>query len=119
MAALRPLAAQEKLAVAEPSPAADQNAFAVTTTFAQEHGLKTLSEFGQKCAGLASVLGGPPECPRRPQCQVGLEETYDARFGRFVALDAGGPQTKTALRTGRITLGLVLSSDAVLSVVKD
>ncbi len=95
-----------------PSQAQDQNAFAVTTAFADEHGVATLSELAEACGGI--VLGGPPECPERPFCQPGLEETYGLDVAEFVSLDAGGPLTKTALQQGQIALGLVFSSDAVL-----
>ncbi|MDD9207180.1 glycine/betaine ABC transporter substrate-binding protein, partial [Georgenia sp. 10Sc9-8] len=33
----------------------------------------------------------------------------------FVALDAGGPLTKQALRGGEITVGMVFSSDPALA----
>ncbi|MGH3655350.1 MAG: glycine betaine ABC transporter substrate-binding protein [Micromonosporaceae bacterium] len=97
------------------SAAADQNAFAVTKAFADEHGVKTLTEFAEKCSGKATVLGGPPECPKRPFCQPGLKETYELEAGSFKSLDAGGKLTKDALRNGDITIGLVFSSDAQLS----
>ena len=38
-----------------------------------------------------------------------------AHGGRFTGLDSAGPQTKTALTSGTITIGLVLSSDAALA----
>jgi osmoprotectant transport system substrate-binding protein len=96
-----------------PAQAQDQNAFAVTTAFAEEHDVTTLSDLAATCGGL--VLGGPPECPERPFCQPGLEETYGLDVGEFVSLDAGGPLTKTALQQGRIAIGLVFSSDAALA----
>ncbi len=96
-----------------PAEAQDQNAFAVTTAFAEEHDLTTLSDLASACGDL--VLGGPPECPERPFCQPGLEETYGLDVGEFVSLDAGGPLTKTALQQGRIAVGLVFSSDAALA----
>ncbi|WP_213453911.1 glycine betaine ABC transporter substrate-binding protein [Rhizomonospora bruguierae] len=99
----------------EPSQAQDQNAFAVTTAFADKYGLKTLSDLARKCSGQATVLGGPAECPQRPKCQKGLVETYDFKAGSFSSLDAGGPQTKNALKTGTISVGLVLSSDGALA----
>lgn len=101
------------LAFGEPSPAQDQNAFAVTKAFAEEHGVTTLSELAEMCGGL--VLGGPPECTERPFCQPGLEDTYGLDFAEFRSLDAGGPLTKSALQNGEITLGLVFSSDGALS----
>jgi osmoprotectant transport system substrate-binding protein len=101
------------LTFGEPSPAQDQNAFAVTKSFAEEHGVTTLSELAETCGGL--VLGGPPECTERPFCQPGLEGTYGLTFAEFRSLDAGGPLTKAALQNGEITLGLVFSSDGALS----
>lgn len=115
MAALRGLGAKSNLTFGTPSPAADQNAFAVTKAFADRYGVATLSDLARKCSGSATKLGGPPECPQRPFCQPGLEQTYGLKFGPFVSLDAGGPQTKTALKTGQISVGLVLSSDGALA----
>jgi osmoprotectant transport system substrate-binding protein len=89
-------------------------AFAVTKPVADKYGLKTLSDFAAKCSGKASVLAGPPECPQRAYCQPGLQSKYGISFGSFFQADAGGPQSKTALKTGKATLGLVLSSDSSL-----
>jgi osmoprotectant transport system substrate-binding protein len=111
--ALTALGENAGLVFGEPSAAADQNAFAVTVAFAEEHGVSTLSELAATCGGL--VLGGPPECPERPFCQPGLEETYGLDITEFTSLDAGGPLTKAALRQGEITLGLVFSSDAAFA----
>jgi osmoprotectant transport system substrate-binding protein len=115
IAALKPLADEAGLVVGTPSAASDQNAFAVTKPVADQYGLKTLSDFAAKCSGPASKLAGPPECPERPFCQPGLQSTYNITFGEFVQADAGGPQTKTALRSGTATLGLVFSSDSSLT----
>jgi glycine betaine/choline ABC-type transport system substrate-binding protein len=52
------------------------------------------------------VLGGPPECPERPFCLPGLEETY--------ALDVGGPLTVKAIESGRIDVGLLFSTSSVI-----
>jgi len=112
VAALTPLAAQYNLVPGKASPASDQNAFAVTKPVADKYSLKTLSDFAAKCAGPASILAGPAECPARPFCQPGLQSTYKMSFGPFFQADAGGPQTKTALKTGKATLGLVFSSAA-------
>ena len=101
------------LVFGQPSDAADQNAYAVTTAFAEEHGVSTLSELADACGEL--ILGGPVECPDRPFCQPGLEQTYGLKFSEFVSLDAGGPLTKQALTAGDIALGMVFSSDAALA----
>jgi len=113
--ALTDLAGKVGLKVGKASKAADQNAFAVTKALADKYSLKTLSDFASKCSGAATVLGGPPECPQRPFCQPGLETTYNLKVGKFSSLDAGGPQTKNALTTGSISIGLVFSSDGALA----
>ncbi|MBN1091428.1 glycine/betaine ABC transporter substrate-binding protein [Blastococcus sp. TML/M2B] len=115
LAALQPLAEANGLVVGEPSEAADQNAFAVTQAFADELGVTTLSELADACGDGSLVLGGPAECPERPFCQPGLEETYGLEFDSFRELDAGGPLTKAALQQGEISIGLVFSSDGALA----
>lgn len=96
----------------EPAAAQDQNAFAVTTAFSDQYGVTSLSELAANCEGIA--LGGPPECPERTFCQIGLEDVYGINVSDFSSLDAGGPLTKTALRQGAIAVGLVFSSDGEL-----
>jgi osmoprotectant transport system substrate-binding protein len=116
MKALTKFGENAGLRFGKPAAAADQNAFAITKALADQHGFKTLSDFAAHCGGKATVLGGPPECPKRPFCQPGLEEKYSLSFGSFKSLDAGGKLTKDALRNGDVTIGLVFSSDAELSL---
>jgi glycine betaine/choline ABC-type transport system substrate-binding protein len=60
------------------------------------------------------VLGGPPECPDRPFCVPGLEETYGIEFESFQPLDVGGPQTVKALTNDRIDVGLLFSTSSAI-----
>ena len=60
-------------------------------------------------------LGGPPECPERPFCLLGLQDTYGLQFAEFVPLDVGGPLTVTALSGGQVDVGLLLTSDPAIS----
>ncbi len=116
LAALQPLAQAAGLAFGEPSEAVDQNAFAVTTAFAEMVGVKTLSELADACSDGSLVLGGPAECPTRPFCQPGLEETYGLKFASFQEYgDTGGPLTKAAIQQGEVSMGLVFSSDGSLA----
>jgi osmoprotectant transport system substrate-binding protein len=115
MEGLKRVADANGIVVGTPSTAQDQNAFAVTGEFAAKYGVRTLSELAAKCSGAATSLGGPPECPQRPACQAGLVKTYNFVAGTFASLDAGGPQTKNALRTGTISVGLVFSSDGEIA----
>jgi osmoprotectant transport system substrate-binding protein len=105
------LAEKVGITVLTPSPAADQNAFAVRGDFARENGLISLSDLAALSSSTGLRLGGPPECPQRPFCQPGLEGTYGMTFAEFVPLDAGGPLTKEALSQGTIDVGLIFSSD--------
>ena len=115
MTNLKALGEKRGLVFGAASAAQDQNAFAVTTAFADKYGVKTLSDLAAKCSGAATVLGGPPECPQRPKCQQGLVDTYSFQAGKFSSLDAGGPLTKTGLKQGRVSVGLVFSSDGALA----
>lgn len=110
---LTALGAGVGLSFGTPAAAQDQNAFAVTTAFAAKYKVTTLSQLASACGGL--VLGGPPECPTRTFCEVGLRSTYGLDITGFTSLDAGGNLTKDALRQGKITLGLIFSSDASLA----
>ncbi|MDQ0374140.1 glycine betaine ABC transporter substrate-binding protein [Cellulomonas humilata] len=111
VAALTPLAEAAGLTVGAASPAQDQNAFAVTSEFAAEHDLTTLSDLAANCGGL--VLAGPAECPERPFCQLGLEDTYGIEFADFQSYDFG--LIGQAVRQGEAAIGLVLSSDGSLA----
>ena len=60
------------------------------------------------------VFGGPPECPQRPFCLLGLQDTYGLRFKEFIPLDAAGPLTIQALVSGQIQIGMLLTSDPAI-----
>ena len=111
--ALEGLAEEQGLVIGAAADAQDQNAFAVTQGFVDAYGVTTLSGLAEACGPI--VLGGPPECPERPFCQPGLEETYGIEVAEFRSLDAGGPLTKTAITTGEVAVGLVFSSDGALA----
>ena len=57
------------------------------------------------------ILGGPPECPQRPFCLLGLMSVYGLKFKDFKPLDVGGPLTVAALEGKQIDVGLILTSD--------
>jgi osmoprotectant transport system substrate-binding protein len=111
---LNDLIESKDLVATLPSDATDQNAFAVTEKFAEDNNLETMSDLSKLNGQL--ILGGPPECPERPFCQPGLEETYGLQFKEFKATDAGGPVTFGALKDGTINLGLVFTSDGSVEV---
>ena len=110
-AAAQSLAENVGITVLTPSPAVDQNAFAVRADFALENSLLTMSDLAALSTTQSLRVGGPPECPQRSFCIPGLESVYGMTIGEFVPLDAGGPLTKEALAQGVIDVGLVFSSD--------
>ncbi len=114
VANLTTLGAGVGLSFGEPSEAQDQNAFAVTKDLADSLGVTTLSELADACGDGSLVLGGPPECPQRPFCQPGLEETYGLSFASVEDIDLGAP-TVEALKQAQVSIGLVLSTDPNLA----
>jgi osmoprotectant transport system substrate-binding protein len=111
--ALTEIGAKHGLVPLEAADATDQNAFAVRKDFAEKWGLTNLSDLTKVDGDL--VLGGPAECPTRPFCKPGLEETYGVTFTGFKSLDAGGPLTRAAIKNGDVQVGLIFSSDPALA----
>jgi osmoprotectant transport system substrate-binding protein len=113
LADLRAKLEPKGLVALQPAPAEDKNAFVVTKETADELKLAKISD-------LANVpdkvtFGGPPECPERPLCLVGLQETYGLTNLEFKPLDVGGPLTVAALENGDIQMGLLFSSDGTIA----
>lgn len=96
------------LTVLTPSPAADQNAFAVTEAFSEENGITTLSELAEFDGPL--TLGGSAECQTYTLCLPGLEQVYGLEL-EFMQTDIGGPLTVSALQGGTVQVNQYLSSD--------
>jgi len=103
----------KKLTVLDPAAATDQNGFVVTKdTAAKYNNLKKIGDLASVASQL--VLGGPPECPQRPFCLLGLKGTYGLTFKDFKPLDAGGPLTVAALEGKQIDVGLLFTSDPTI-----
>jgi osmoprotectant transport system substrate-binding protein len=97
------------LTLLDAAEATDQNGFVVTKDTASSKNLKKISDLASVASTL--VLGGPPECPQRPFCQLGLKNTYGLTFKEFKPLDTGGPLTVAALEGKQIDVGLLFTSD--------
>jgi len=110
--AMQPLAEELGVTILEPAEAADQNGFAVTAAFAEENGLETLTDLGE--LGQPLVLAATEECPERPFCQPGLEETYGLDITSVLPTGFGSPATKQAVQGGEAQLGLVATTDGTL-----
>src|SRR5437899_464063 len=98
----------KQLTVLDFAAATDQNGFVVTKATADSKSLKKISDLAP--VANTFVLGGPPECPQRPFCALGLKSTYGLTFKDFKPLDAGGPLTVAALDGQQIDVGLPFTS---------
>ncbi|MEV5017759.1 ABC transporter substrate-binding protein [Streptomyces sp. NPDC053780] len=112
MRALRGLAAPRGLTVLDPGRAVDQNAFAVSRSYARRHGLKTLGDLGD--SGLEVRLAAGDECVERPYCAPGLRETYGIDITAVDPKGVGTTQAKRAVQNGEDQLVLTTTTDATL-----
>jgi osmoprotectant transport system substrate-binding protein len=109
---LRRVVAARGLVALNPAPAQDANAFVVTRQTARRFGLRALTDLRSVAPQL--TFGGPPECPSRPLCLLGLERRYGLRFKDLVRLDTGGPVTLQALEDGNVDLALLFTTDPAI-----
>jgi osmoprotectant transport system substrate-binding protein len=114
LATLQQALTSKNVTVLDYAPAVDQNGFVVTKATADKYKLAKLSDVAPVASQL--VLGGPPECPNREFCALGLKNKYGITFKDFKALDTGGPITVQALVGGQVDVGLLFTSDATIAV---
>ena len=99
----------KNIAVLDHASAQDQNVFVVTKATADKHGLKKVSDLAKVNGQL--TLGGPPTCPEREFCLIGLEKTYGLKFKEFKPLDTGGPITVQSLEGNQVDVGLLFTTN--------
>ncbi|MGK5111112.1 MULTISPECIES: ABC transporter substrate-binding protein [unclassified Geodermatophilus] len=92
--------------------AEDNNGFAVRTAFSEQNAVRRLSDLALAAPGL--VFGGPPECPERRYCLLGLREVYGLEFGEVRSMPSRAA-TAEALLAGEIDVGLLETTDARLA----
>jgi osmoprotectant transport system substrate-binding protein len=111
--ALAELVAGRGLVAGRPSAAQDANVIVVTAATAARYGLRSVADLAKVAPRLA--FGGPPECPERAYCLLGLKQVYGLRFKAFIPLDAGGPLTLQALQAGDVGVALLFSTDPAIT----
>jgi osmoprotectant transport system substrate-binding protein len=111
-AALQAAWEPQGISVLDFAPAQDKNGIVVSKATADEFGLSRTSDLSALNGTL--VFGGPPECPSREFCLIGLQGVYGLDFAEFKPLDAGGPITVTALESGEIDVALLFTSSGVI-----
>lgn len=104
----------KNVTVLDYAPAVDQNGIVVTKATADKYKLAKVSDLAPVANQL--VFGGPPECPNREFCAIGLKNKYGITFKEFKPLDTGGPLTVQALTGGQIDVALLFTSDATIAV---
>jgi len=112
LTALKPLADAAGITMLDPARATDQNAFAVTTKFAQDNSLTTLSDLA--AMNIPITLAAPADCDGRSDCQGGLTDTYGLNIVKIIPLDYDSAQAKDSVKSGESQLGEVATTDGAL-----
>ncbi|MBW3561866.1 MAG: ABC transporter substrate-binding protein [Actinobacteria bacterium] len=97
--------------VLEPAPGQDKNVFVVTESFAQEHGVQTISDLANVDGTI--TFGGPPECENRDTCLQGLQDVYGLENVEFQPIQEGSARV-ASLENGDIDLSLLFSTQPVI-----
>ena len=100
------------LIVLDKSSAEDKDAIVVSKETADKWSLKSISDL--KSHENEVTFGGPPEIQRRADGLPGFKKTYDIQFREFKALDAGGPLTINALKTGAVQAADIFTTDPAI-----
>lgn len=108
---LQRLLAPRGLVALDAAAAQNSNAIVVTSEFATEGDIVTISDLAGRAATLR--FGGPVECPDRPLCLLGLVEVYGLEFAEFVP-QRSVALTAEALRRDEIDVGLAFTTSPVL-----
>jgi glycine betaine/choline ABC-type transport system substrate-binding protein len=103
--------ARHGLTALPPTPFTNSNAVGMTKAHAAELGIHTISDLKKMARQL--VLSGSPECPRRLDCKLGLEQVYGLRFKRFLPVPVA--QRHKVLTEGRADVSIVFSTDGQIA----
>jgi osmoprotectant transport system substrate-binding protein len=90
-----------------PTPFTSSNEVAVTRATARRYKLRKISDLRKVADQL--VLWGPPECRRRHDCLLGLEQVYGLQFKRFMPVPIG--RRHAVLKSGRADVSIVFTTD--------
>src|SRR5699024_9057993 len=96
----------------QPAQAQDKDALVVTQATADKYNLRTISDLQGAAADM--IIGGPPELKIRADGLPGLKKTYGLTFKQFRSLDAGGPLTVAALKSGDIDIARMFSTQGII-----
>ena len=97
------------LTVLDKSAAEDKDSVVVTKATADKYKLKTIADLQPIAKDL--TIGGPPEWKTRPTGIPGLKKLYNLGFKTFRPLDAGGPLSVQALKSGQVDAVNLFTTD--------
>src|SRR6478735_12653191 len=97
------------LIVLDKSAAEDKDALVMKKSKADQLGVKSIADLTGKADKM--VVGGPPEWKTRLTGLPGFKQIYGLTFKEFRPLDAGGPLTLNALKSGQIDAGDLFTTD--------
>jgi osmoprotectant transport system substrate-binding protein len=90
-----------------PTPFTSSNEVAVTKATATKYKLKNISDLSKVAGKL--ILYGSPECRKRLDCLLGLQQVYGLKFKKFVPVDIA--QRHEVLSSGRADVSIVFTTD--------
>jgi osmoprotectant transport system substrate-binding protein len=90
-----------------PTPFTSSNEVAVTRKTARRYKLRKISDLSRVASQLS--LYAPPECSRRHDCLLGLEQVYGLHFKRFVPVAIG--RRHQVLASGLADVSIVFTTD--------
>jgi osmoprotectant transport system substrate-binding protein len=97
------------LTVLDRSEAQDKDAVVVSKGVAQRYNAMSIADLASHCGELA--FGGSSEFQARLDGIPGLRKNYGCGFRSYVALDAGGPLTLSALEGDKVQAADVFTTD--------
>src|SRR3954464_2879661 len=107
--------AKSNLTALPPTPFTDSNGVGMLKSKADQLGIKTLSDLKSKAPQL--TFSGTPECPQRPDCLLGLKDTYGLKFKKVSAVD---PSLRhSVLDSGKTDVSIVFTTDGQLAQGKE
>jgi osmoprotectant transport system substrate-binding protein len=90
-----------------PTPFTSSNEVAVTKATAEKYDLQKISDLSKVASKLK--LYGSPECRKRLDCLLGLQQVYGLKFKSFTPVDIA--QRHDVLKTGRADVSIVFTTD--------
>jgi glycine betaine/choline ABC-type transport system substrate-binding protein len=103
--------AEHGLTALPPTPFTNSNAVGMTQARAAELGVQTISDLKRHADSL--TLSGSPECRRRLDCKLGLEQIYGLKFGTYLPTEI--PDRHSVLTSGKADVSIVFSTDGQIA----